>query len=298
MISHDLNRATTHGLQRSRRLLKEIASQIVDQFADRPQTVRRENGHSPCVFTLSRFNGHRIAQMAQQMAQCSALYLRTMSQGRQNTNTFNPQFQHNLSTWLQSPALDLSAYAGHTIRVRFLFNSVDAANNSFDGWGIDDFSITAAAPPVCTDLRQDDTPAQATPLVYSTTLTVEAEICPGGDLDYYTFTGAAGDRIAVDITANAVGSLLDDPYLVLLDSDGVSVLTEVDDEVYAVVRDPLLGYTLPHDGAYYLAVRAWNNPSVGGQDYDYTIRLFEDPEPPQLAITWPGGGTLFTGTEY
>jgi len=203
----------------------------------------------------------------------------------------------NLSTWLQSPALDLSAYAGHTIRVRFLFNSVDAANNSFDGWGIDDFSITAAAPPVCTDLRQDDTPAQATPLVYSTTLTVEAEICPGGDLDYYTFTGAAGDRIAVDITANAVGSLLD-PYLVLLDSDGVSVLTEVDDEVYAVVRDPLLGYTLPHDGAYYLAVRAWNNPSVGGQDYDYTIRLFEDPEPPQLAITWPGGGTLLPDSEF
>ncbi len=203
----------------------------------------------------------------------------------------------NLGTWLQSPALDLSAYAGHTIRVRFLFNSVDAANNGFDGWGIDDFSITADAPPVCTDLRQDDTPAQATPLVYNTTLTVEAEICPGGDMDYYTFTGAAGDRIAADITANAVGSLLD-PYLVLLDSDGVSVLAEVDDEVYAVVRDPLLGFSLPHDGVYYLAVRAWNHPSVGGQDYDYTLRLLADPEPPELEITWPGNGALLPDSAF
>ena len=192
----------------------------------------------------------------------------------------------NVNTWLQSPALDLSAYAGHTIRLRFLFNTVDATNNAYDGWGIDDVSITDTPPPDCTDLLQDDTPAQATLLAYNVTLTTTAEICPGGDLDYYKFNAAAGDRIAVDIDANDDGSPLD-PYLVLFDSDGISVLAERDDEVYAVRRDPLLGFTLPHAGLYYLAVRAWNHPSVGGQDYDYSIRLFADAEPPQVEVTWP-----------
>jgi hypothetical protein len=206
-------------------------------------------------------------------------------------------FEINASTWLQSPAVDLSEYAGHTVRVRFLFNTVDAANNAYDGWGIDDFSVTNTPPPACTNPLQDDTPVQATLLVYSTIATTAAEICPGGDLDYYTFVGAAGDRIAVDIDADTIGSLLD-PYLVLLDSDGVSVLAEQDDEVYVERRDPLLGFTLPHDGSYYLFVRAWNHPSVGGQDYDYSIRLFTDAEPPQVNITWPGSGALLPDAPF
>lgn len=191
-----------------------------------------------------------------------------------------------LTTWLNSPALDLSDYAGHVIRVRFLFVTLDSALNAFDGWGIDEFSITSLLIPVCDDLRQDDTPEQATPIVYDPDVSVEGEICPGGDWDYYSFTGSQGDRIVVDIDANMLGSPLD-PYVILYDSDGTSVLAEDDDEVLGERRDPLLGYTLLHDGMYYIKVRAWNHPSVGDNSYDYQIQLLEDSDEPSISILFP-----------
>ena len=198
-----------------------------------------------------------------------------------------PELQ--LTTWLNSPAMDLSDYAGHVIRVRFMLTTLDTALNAFDGWGIDEFSITSPAPPACSDLRQDDTPEQATQMVYDPDQLIEGEICPGGDWDYYKFTGSQGDRIVVDIDANEDGSPLD-PYLILYDSDGTSVLAEDDDEVLGERRDPLLGYTLLEDGVYYLRIRAWNHPSVGDDSYDYRIRLFTDSGEPSAAIAFPVSG--------
>jgi hypothetical protein len=131
----------------------------------------------------------------------------------------------------------------------------DSANN-FEGWGIDDFSITSTPPDACNDIRQDDTPAQAFILTYNPSITLPAEICPNGDYDFYKFYGYAGDHIVADIDAMRSGSLLD-AYLSLLDSDGKTVIAENDDEVYAQIRDPLLNYTLPHDGIY-LKLRAGN----------------------------------------
>lgn len=190
------------------------------------------------------------------------------------------------SNWLRNKAIDLSAYTGHVIRIRFQFSTLDAADNRFSGWGIDDFSITATPPSNCKEIRQDDTPADAFLLNYSTTLTIPDEICPNGDYDYFKFYGKAGDRIVADIDAMSNGSLLD-PFLYLLDSDGQTVLAENDDEVYAQKRDPLLNYTLLKDGMYYLKLRAWKHPLVGGDDYFYTIRLYEDHTRPALSITWP-----------
>ena len=41
--------------------------------------------------------------------------------------------------------IDLSAYFGTTIKLRFNFDTFDEANNAFEGWYIDDVSITGAA---------------------------------------------------------------------------------------------------------------------------------------------------------
>ena len=192
------------------------------------------------------------------------------------------------STWMRSPVIDLSTYAGHVIRLRFQFATMDASLNNFEGWGIDDFSITTNPPPDCSQARQDDTPADATLITYNPTSAYPDEICPGGDFDYYKFNGAWGDRVVADIDAMSNGSLLDS-YLYLLDSDGVTVLAENDDEVYAERRDSLIGYTLPHDGVYYLKVRAWKHPLVGGDAYFYTLRFYEDHQDPIASITWPLG---------
>ena len=194
------------------------------------------------------------------------------------------------SSWLRIKAIDLSDYAGHIIRIRFHFSTLDAFGNNFPGWGIDDFSITASPPSHCDENREDDTPSQAFLLTYDSNISMPGEICPNGDYDYYKFYGQAGDRIVVDIDAMIDGSLLDS-YLFLLDSDGRTVLAENDDEVYAQKRDPLLAHTLVKDGEYFLKVRAWKHPLVGGDDFFYSIRLYEDHNDPVASISWPASNS-------
>ena len=193
--------------------------------------------------------------------------------------------------WLQSPSIDLSAYAGQTIQVRFHFETLDARENAFTGWLIDDLEITTIALPTCTGIYEpNNIPGQA--VLINPGDTVTAEICPGGDVDFYTFTGNAGDQIGIDIDSYNFGSMLD-TYIFLLDEDGVSVLAENDDLALGEL-DSLLSYQLPRDGRYYLKVRAWNNPSVGGAAYFYTMTLFLDPDAPVITTFRPTNPSVTT----
>jgi hypothetical protein len=201
----------------------------------------------------------------------------------------DPQIPETVS-WMRSKAIDLSSYAGHSVRIRFQFTTFDSSANNYPGWGIDDFSITSTPPPTCGENRQDETPAQAFLLTYDPAITIPGEICPNGDYDYYKFYGTAGDHIVADVDAMVNGSPLDS-YLYLLDTDGQTVLAENDDEVYGERRDPLLSYKLPATGYYYLKLKAWKHPLVGGSDNFYTIRLYSDDVKPQATITWPAPGT-------
>ncbi|MBN2148885.1 MAG: peptidoglycan DD-metalloendopeptidase family protein [Anaerolineales bacterium] len=192
----------------------------------------------------------------------------------------------NKNDWMQSPVVDLSAYAGSAVRIRFAFATLDPSMNVFDGWGIDNVVINNTPATTCSDLRQDETPQQAYALNYNTSATVAAEICPGGDYDYYKFTGSAGDRVVIDIDAQSNGSVLD-AYAILLAGDGKTILVENDDQIFAQLRDPLLSLTLPQNGTYYIQVRAWKHPQVGDDDQDYTIRLYKDTGKPQAALVYP-----------
>ena len=186
-----------------------------------------------------------------------------------------------MNWWLQSPAIDLSGYAGHAVQVRFRFDTINASFNEYRGWYIDDFEISSTPPPSCADAHEpNDDWTQATSIAYGQTLS--ADICPGGDYDFYTFSGSAGDKVVIDIDAKVDGSSLDS-YIFLLDSNGTTVLAEHDDEILTEVQDSLLGYHLPHNGTYYVKVRAWNHPSVGGTDYFYDIHLFTDNTNPSSA---------------
>jgi hypothetical protein len=197
----------------------------------------------------------------------------------------DPQIPDTTS-WMRNKAIDLSNYSGHNIRIRFLFATLDASANNYPGWGIDDFSITDSAPGSCSENRQDESPSDASLLVYDPSIKVPGDICPNGDYDFYKFYGNAGDRIVADIDAMVDGSPLDS-YLYLLDIDGKTVLAENDDEVYAKQRDPLLSYTLPQTGTYFLKLKAWKHPLIGGDNYTYSIRLYEDHVTPGAEITWP-----------
>jgi hypothetical protein len=193
--------------------------------------------------------------------------------------------------WTQSPAIDLSDFAGSTIQVRFHFETLDTAFNDYKGWIIDDFSINSTPPPSCIASGEpDNTPGEAQVISYNSS--TDAEICPGGDVDFYTFAGNSGDQIGIATESKNIGSLLD-TYISLLDSSGKSVLSENDDLVYAKHTDSYLSYVLPYDGTYIIKVKPWNHPSVGGDNYYYTLHLnSNDTIDPEIEIISPPDSTF------
>lgn len=194
--------------------------------------------------------------------------------------------------WL-NPSIDLSNFAGSKIRLRFHFEALDRAFNDFEGWTIDDLEINADSLDPCGD--SNNSPSQAVSIQYGETK--NQLICPSGDVDYYQFSGQAGDRIAVDIdtpTENPPSDL--DLYLFLLDSDGKSVLADHDDEIFGVRRDPHLGDLLERSGTYYLKVRSWAHPSAGGMDYAFTIKLVKDSTAPVANFISPLSDSFLTNS--
>ncbi len=195
-----------------------------------------------------------------------------------------------MEVWISSPFMDLSAYAGHSVRVRFYFDTIDPSyhspDNDFAGWYIDDVQITSDSEPSCNDPAEpNNSPTQASPLAYSQSPT-NGIICPPGDEDYFVFNATQGDRIVVDVDAQSIGSNLD-PYLYLLDADGKTILAQNDDEVIGQSLDPHLGFVIPRTGIYYLKLRAWDNPGAGGPDFNYRLRLFTDAVNPSVQLTAP-----------
>ncbi|MGD2156644.1 MAG: peptidoglycan DD-metalloendopeptidase family protein, partial [Anaerolineales bacterium] len=187
--------------------------------------------------------------------------------------------------WLKT-SIDLSPYISaimtHTLQARFHFSTMDAIDNTFSGWLIDDVQILASQSLACNvDDEPNDSSVQAIPINYGDSLT--GSICPQGDHDYFKFTGELGDRLVADIDAKSEGSTLDS-FLFLIDEDGSSVLAEHDDELLGVRQDPHLGYVLPRDGDYYLLLRAWDNPQGIG---DYNLSLIKDHQDPSLVIAYP-----------
>ncbi len=197
--------------------------------------------------------------------------------------------------WLASKAINLDAYKGKTIRVRFLFETLDASLNTYKGWFIDDFSITSEAPPACSDPGEpNNTPAQATGVAGNSSF--EGTICPGGDVDYFTFSANAGDQVGVSTQAQSQGSDLD-TYLFLLDQDGRSVLAENDDMETGVQTDSFASYRLPRSGNYFIKLRAWNHPTVGGESYSYRLNIINEGVRPSASILSPTSGTFLGGNQ-
>ncbi len=197
--------------------------------------------------------------------------------------------------WLQSPAIDLSAFNGHTVRIRFHFNTLDALKNTYSGWFIDDFSISLQTPPGCLATGEpNDLPAQARLMSYGATLT--GQICPAGDMDVYSFNGTAGDQIGVSV--EALQPVTPDTMVFLLDQDGISVLASNDDRYPGVSTDSLLNYRLNRTGVYFIKVKAWDHPGSGGSLYTYTIKLYgnETIRPTTVLVSPPVSTFLPNGT--
>jgi len=177
-----------------------------------------------------------------------------------------------VSQWLENSAIDLSAYAGQTIRLRFHFNTIDEYYNTNGGWTVDNISISSTPPEQCGE-PNDNTTAGATVAANGQIYT--GTICAQGDQDYYELSAVMGQVIIADLTAIDQDSTLS-PYLTLLEPDGDSPVW------YGSRRnpggeDPLLLWSANHSDTYYLRVRSFSQPTEGNASADYTLQVWDAP---------------------
>ncbi|MBN1371810.1 MAG: peptidoglycan DD-metalloendopeptidase family protein [Anaerolineaceae bacterium] len=192
--------------------------------------------------------------------------------------TFSDLYQMNSdvqnSIWLDSPAINLGAYAGKIVRIRFHFDSVDRLNNNKLGWAVDDVQINTTGPASCA-FDNNNTAATAASIAIGQTITGSL-ICPAGDWDYYKFSGTGGQTIIVDVDAKILN--LDPPseldsLIEVIGTNQKDVLATNDDEVYGTVQDSKLEFILPATGTYYIRVRPWDYPGAGSMNHLYNLKL-------------------------
>jgi hypothetical protein len=138
----------------------------------------------------------------------------------------------------------------------------------------------------------NDNIANAKPVILGSR--VKGYIDPPGDLDFYSFTGSAGDFVRVDVSAQVLGSGIDG-FLTLLNSAG-QVIAENDDESFGIRIDPLLETTLPTNDTYFLIMDTFenhaNNAPVGGPAHFYEFTINKLATSPRL--THATGNVSFT----
>ncbi|NIR51918.1 hypothetical protein GWO43_25425, partial [candidate division KSB1 bacterium] len=96
-----------------------------------------------------------------------------------------------------------------------------------------------------------------------------ASIDPATDVDYFVFTGSAGDTISANVDAFALNSTLD-AKLTLLNALGDTVAQNDNESQEAV--DPLLQTVLSDDGDFFLVMESVET-GVGGPEAFYDIHL-------------------------
>jgi hypothetical protein len=98
--------------------------------------------------------------------------------------------------------------------------------------------------------------------------TVTGALAPGQNVDVYRITGKAGQKITIDVQAARLGSVLD-PFLMLHNAQG-QLLAEIDDGPDSA--DPILEFTLPVDGTYFVSLLDANDKESPLHVYLLTVR--------------------------
>ena len=203
------------------------------------------------------------------------------------------------SPFLSSPVIDLSPYTGQPIQVRFHFDTMDVSgqtgggDNDYEGWFIDDVSVTTTPPANCPALDVGgNTPDQA--FILSMNSPITDAVCPAGDLDYFKFSGTAGTWVSANTEGGVSSSV--DTVLQLLGEDGSSILAENDDERPPEILDSFIRFYIPRTGSYTLKVKEWGHPGAGGSNYPYTVGVYQDAVDPSADIVFPTSTTLISQT--
>jgi uncharacterized repeat protein (TIGR01451 family) len=112
-----------------------------------------------------------------------------------------------------------------------------------------------SGPGFAAEVEPNGTAATATPLGGST-VAVQANIFPAGDVDFYSFTATTGDRVYAATQTLFDASASGDSVLDVLDVDGTTVLeTDNNDGTFNSNSSSIAGLAIPANGTYFLRVR-------------------------------------------
>ena len=126
-------------------------------------------------------------------------------------------------------------------------------------------------------------------------VTIEgAAISPAGDLDYYSFTGTAGQWIVITTDANPEDDLEMLDTVVTLYDASMNVVAENDDSIPRTNTDSQLVTRLPADGTYFVLVQEWttwaSETPEGNPSFMYDLSIGQvDPAAPSVTIDAEGG---------
>ena len=117
------------------------------------------------------------------------------------------------------------------------------------------------SPEFPSEVEPNGTSATATPLPLNANnyVQMQGNIFPAAEVDFYSFTGQAGDRVYAAVMTSFNGGTNSDSQLTLFASDGTTqVEFDDDDGSFAGTSSSIAGATLPAAGTYYLKVNQFN----------------------------------------
>jgi len=111
------------------------------------------------------------------------------------------------------------------------------------------------APSGPSEVEPNGTSATATP-ISGTTVVYGGNVYPAADVDFYSFTAAAGDRIYAATQTLFDASASGDSVLELIDTDGATVIeTDNNDGTFNASSSSIAGRQITAAGTYFLRVR-------------------------------------------
>ena len=132
------------------------------------------------------------------------------------------------------------------------------------------------------DVEPNGTFATATPIP-GTNQVVRGNLFPNGDVDFYSFTAAAGDRLyAATMTSFSAGSSTDS-QMTLLASDGTTVIEFDDDNgSFAGLSSSIAGAVIPTAGTYYIRINDFTAGTTSERPYELHFRLQSGAPTPEV----------------
>lgn len=195
-------------------------------------------------------------------------------------------------SWDDNKTIDLTAYNGHAIRIRFHFNAIDAFYNDYFGWGIDNIRIDVNPEKLCGEIQNDGTPQTAAPVEIPNK--VDGQLCPLGDLDYFKFNAIKDEHISAGLSFPDIDKKWM-PLISIVSSNGVETLAESSTPegsgAYA------LSYIIPQDGEYYLKIDS-TDANENQPVKPYSLKLVSDNVAPQITIITPSSEQVMTGFPF